>query len=750
MAATDDPLPPGDGRARDGTSLADTLRTFDDAALSALLRARPDLIRPLPDDIADLAARAASPYSVRLAWDRLNRLQQQVLEVLVALGRPITSSDLHSAMGTDDPAVRAALASLRSAALVWGPLDAVRPVSAAAELLGPTPCGLDPVDRTNRPAVARCLTEPDAVRAEIAAAPPAVRELLDRLLWSPYGSVAAADRVVTQDSARTPIEWLLARSLLLPEGPRSVVLPREVALLLRDGRYVPEAALPPPPPVLAQADPVPDADATGGLQALTSTRAAARLLGLVADGDVRRLRTGGVYQRDGVELARRLHLAPTDTAVLADAAWTAGLVAGDEVGGRWGVTGAFDAWRALPEPRAWAVLVLAWLQSPRHVGGQDPRLLTEDLALPGIAEVRRLVLQSAVTSLDAPVDPAGLAAHVRWHRPRWQREAVDRIVTEVLAQAEQLGLLGRGAITAAGRAAAADAPEAAALEGAVRWPDLVEELLFQADLTATSFGPLTLEAQARIERIGDLESTGTGAVYRIAASSLERAFDDGLAQAEVLAEITALSATPVPASLTTLVSDVARRHGAIVVHAAASVITSQDDAALSAAAVDRSLAGLRLRRLAPGVLISTEPLAEVVAALRRAGIPAVDAQGPQRRRPARVPAHPPVVAEQVAEEWVSAAVRAVRSGEQARVALAGVDRTERVGPHELLDRVGAAIRDATLLWIDVVDATGQRRVRLVEPLTLRAGMLSAYDHREQRVMGFPLSRIAGLTAAQDQ
>lgn len=40
-------------------SLAEALRAKDDGSLAALLRARPDLITPVPTDLTQLATRAA-------------------------------------------------------------------------------------------------------------------------------------------------------------------------------------------------------------------------------------------------------------------------------------------------------------------------------------------------------------------------------------------------------------------------------------------------------------------------------------------------------------------------------------------------------------------------------------------------------------------------------------------------------------------------------------------------------------------
>ena len=81
--------PASDGRPR---SLADDLRARDDAALAALLRARPDLLNPVPSDVAALAARATSRPSVQRALDQLDLFTMQVVEVLCALPDPVARS----------------------------------------------------------------------------------------------------------------------------------------------------------------------------------------------------------------------------------------------------------------------------------------------------------------------------------------------------------------------------------------------------------------------------------------------------------------------------------------------------------------------------------------------------------------------------------------------------------------------------------------------------------------------------------
>ena len=134
----------------------------------------------------------------------------------------------------------------------------------------------------------------------------------------------------------------------------------------------------------------------------------------------------------------------------------------------------------------------------------------------------------------------------------------------------------------------------------------------------------------------------------------------------------------------------------------------------------------------------------MVAALRTAGISAVSAQAAAQGRSLRVAARPPVVTETPGEQHLAAAVRSIRAGEAAKAALDGPGRVARVTPHELVDLLSEAIRDHLPIWLDFADPSGQRKVRMVDPLTLRHGQLTGFDHREQRVVAFPLSRIAGI------
>src|SRR5689334_6370423 len=136
-------------------SLAEALRARDDASLAALLRARPDLITPVPTDLTQLATRAGTRASVVRALERLDRFALQTAEALAVAGDPAAYDELLGLMAGDarDAAVAdalpGALAALREQALVWGDDGSLRLVRTARELLAPSaqhpsPTGLGP------------------------------------------------------------------------------------------------------------------------------------------------------------------------------------------------------------------------------------------------------------------------------------------------------------------------------------------------------------------------------------------------------------------------------------------------------------------------------------------------------------------------------------------------------------------------------------------------------------------------------
>ncbi|MFE0423112.1 helicase C-terminal domain-containing protein [Streptomyces sp. NPDC058953] len=448
-------------------TLADALRTAGDAELAALLRARPDLLNPVPGDLTQLATRAGTRASVVRVLERLDRFTLQTAEALAVVPDPASYGDLLALLTGDDgehgdradPAVAAALpgavTALRTRALVWGGDDRLRLVRTARELLAPSPSrpsptGLGPtvaeatsgmspgrlqeiVARVGLPSthdpvsavgsLTALFTDRERMSALLDTAPPEASAVLDRLVWGPpYGEITA-------DPA-PPVRWLRDRGLLLPASMRTVVLPREAALHLRAGRA--HRVVEPRPPelvpaasVLAARPQVVDGAAAG--QALTALSTVEDLLQEWHEGGPQVLRAGGLSVRDLKRTAVALDTTEPVAAFWLELAYAAGLVAADgETDEAYAPTPAYDAWLELPAPLRWARLAGAWLTATRTsalVGSLDGKGRTLATLGPGLdrsaaPEVRRRVLEliGALPPATAPT-PASVLARLHWEHP---------------------------------------------------------------------------------------------------------------------------------------------------------------------------------------------------------------------------------------------------------------------------------------------------------------------------------------------
>ncbi|MBN6546349.1 helicase-associated domain-containing protein, partial [Actinacidiphila bryophytorum] len=662
-------------------TLAEDLRARDDDALSALLRARPDLLAPVPSDLTQLATRAATRTSVVRALDHLDAFTQQTAEALAVTADGCPYATLRELMtgrppvgGVGealDPEVAAAVeaelpravAALRAHGLVWGEEDRLRLVRTARDVLAPsaaTPsatglgpsvaeatAGMSParlqevlsdagLAATHDPssaitALAGLFADPDRFAALLAQAPDGARAVLDRLVWGPpYGEVRDATAAVRAAGAATPVQWLLARGLLLPAGQHNVVLPREAALALRAGRAH-RTPQPLPPPMAPVQRTVKTVDATAAGQAFTAVRTVTDLLKEWETGGPAVLRAGGISVRDLRRTAAALDLTEPQTAFWLELAYAAGLVAADgEVDEAYAPTPAADEWLLLPAERQWAALAAAWLAATRTaglVGTRDPKgralaALGPDLDRSLAPRVRGGALR--LLAALPPGSAAGredLLTRLRWDRPL--RAAADALREDLLRwtleDAEALGVTGRGALAAHSRpllaAAGPDTDRAAALLAPLL-PEALDHVLLQADLTAVAPGPLIASLAETLGVLADIESKGGATVYRFTPESVRRALDAGRTAAELQAFLAEHSRTPVPQPLSYLIDDMARRHGTLRVGAAAAYLRCDDDALLTELLADRRASGLRLRRLAPTVLAAQADPSTLLERLR--------------------------------------------------------------------------------------------------------------------------------------
>ncbi|GGO86982.1 helicase-associated domain-containing protein [Wenjunlia tyrosinilytica] len=791
-------------------TLAEDLRARDDEALSGLLRARPDLLSPVPNDLTQLATRAGTRASVVRALERLDRFTLQTAEAM-AVGPDGCDLGVLGALMPDveAPAVEAAVERLRERALVWGSDERLRLVRTARDMLAPStgapsPTGLGPtvaeatsgtspgrmqelladagLPATHDPVSAvASLTAlfSDAERMDVllASAPRGTTEVLGKLTWGPpYGETPDAGRHVRAADAVTPVQWLLARGLLLPSGPGNVVLPREAGLYLRGGRA--HRHHEPVPPSVEPVERDPQAvDAAAAGQAFTAVRTVEELLKRWDTGGPAVLRAGGLSVRDLKRTAAALDLSEQTAAFWLEVAFGAGLLASDgDVDEEWAPTPAYDEWRQHPTERRWEQLAAAWLTAtrvPGLVGTKDSKgrvlaALGPDLDRSLAAEVRRRLL-----ALLAGLPEGGAAgrdqllARLRWDRPL--RDGADglreQIMDWTLLEAELLGVTGRGALSSHGRALLSGGHPAPLL--APLLPQPLDHVLLQADLTAVAPGPLVTHLAETLAVAADVESKGGATVFRFTPESVRRALDAGRSASDLHAFLAEHSRTPVPQPLTYLIDDVARKHGRLRVGAASAYLRCDDDALLAELLADRRSSGLGLRRLAPTVLAAQAPPDVLLERLRSMGCaPAAESadgdvliaradahRTPPRSAPVPVPEGPPVPDAVL----LGAAVKAIRAGDRASTATrrpavpapadGGLPRSAAA---ETLAAMQAAVMVGETVWIGYVNADGAASQRVIAPVRVEGGFVTAYDHTTDEVRTFALHRVTGVAELADE
>jgi hypothetical protein len=796
-------------------SLADDIRGRSDAELIDLVLARPDLARPAPADLTSLAARAGTRASVQRAVEALDRGHLQVLEAVVVAGDAADRSVLLHLLGTDDAGtVDAIVQDLWRSALVWRGVDGDHVVRTVPEVLGTGVAGLGAPMRELRPSSPPEHADPDRIRATVAEAPDDSRAMLERMTWGPAFGVLPAGA-----PGRTTARWLLEHHLLVPVSTDRVALPREVGLVLREGRLHRSTELTPPD---IEARPVSLVDAAAGGAASECLTHVDELAAAWGADPPRVLRAGGLSVRDLRVTQMSLDLDPEHTAFVVELAYAAGLVADDgEVVPVWAPTSEIDEWSSSEAGHRWATMAVAWLGSTRapHLVGRrgtgtgPANALGPDVQWPAIRAIRREVLRE-LASLEpgsAP-DHASLRERLAWRRPNRSAAVLDEAVEAVLRESEWLGVTGRGALSEAGRALVAPLlpllpavrgdratqagggntsngkrtsrgrgdrgsgsgggitsteqtpPEAGAVAEAVaaamsaHLPSPVDHILVQADLTAVAPGPLVGGLGSFMRLAADVESRGGATVYRFTPESVRRALDAGWTAADFTETVRRSSRTPVPQPLEYLVADVARKHGQTRIGGAAAYIRSDDEAVLDTMLASRDLTPLRLRRLAPTVLVSSADPRVLVDLLRDNGFApvhegqdgtVVHAETPRRRAGSRRRGPGPMVSP-VDRPYTQTLVDGLRAAE-ATADQRRVEDETRPGPRILamdpvvtLSLLRDAVADRHGVWIGYSDGHGATSRHLIHPQKVEGGRVRATDESGHE-KSFSVHRITGAT-----
>ena len=671
--------------------------------------------------------------------------------------------------------VTEALGHLRRLALV---IEG-KPLAALETAFGPHPFGLgpwaaEPLSAEQLPPTLEELSEDAAGKPVI---PTASVEMLQALTWGPPAGTLRTGGTAPGAAPLIERGWLERSSDA--HGRTRFILPRQVALALRGGRLTRE-------PLSA---PEADDPETVGADVIASESSfhAEETVRLVAalleewgreGGTIRR--TGGVSARALARTADALGLEVDTAARIIEITAGAGLLGLDDDGATWVPSSQAAGWLTDSLPQRWAPLALAWSGSARTpwlTGTRDDdgtlrAALGPDLEAGWAARLRARVL--ALLG-DLPpgtsATPAFVRAALTWEGPR--RTIPGGAISAVLAEAETLGITGGGALTEAGRilarraAASLDeqdpglsgstsgansAEEAggaayaeplsddetlAALETALAadLPAAVETILVQSDLTAIVPGRPAPELAALLERTSVVESRGGALTVRFTPESVRGALDVGYRAEEITQAIGRYSPTPLPDSLSVLIQDAARHHGAVRVRAVSALLRVGDEATAAGLLAEPRLRDLGLDEVAPGILVATASAGQVLRELRATGLAPVteDADGhlvvgpatAQQARRAPEPTRP----------GSEHSVRRRRPGRRELTTLVG---RLRVGQEALQAAGETAVATDPVHALAVLRQAQSSRSRL--RLTL-AGPDGAVQERQVRVMAVEPGRV---------
>lgn len=610
--------------------------------------------------------------------------------------------------------LRATPREVLAAALATREFDhgAVRDLFDLAEALTAPDAVDHAVDRLERPALAT-LAAADAT--------------IDEVGWTDLDAVAAeltrlgaADPLVR--GAAEVIRRLDDRFLVVHDGDR-VYVPTEVhsRLATRLGDDLPDAeSLAAPAPPVA----VPAERADHGLlerraseTAYATVAATAELLAGFAAQPARELAKGGLALPDAKRLAEATGVDLTELPRLVRRAVEAGLVVRE--GPVWLESDLGAEWVLQGTPARWSRLAEAWRE-------RIPPAL-RDLV------VRRSDAMTASSIRD----------DVAWYYPgggTWLRDGLDRL----LEDAEALGLaVGGEPVDTAALVLAGDV--AGAAERLARhFPQQVERVYVQHDLTIVSPGPLEPSLDARLRGFAEVEGRDLASSYRVTAASVNRALAAGESEESIRSFLATISLTGIPQPLEYLLVESAARFGAVRVSAAdpsdapaRSSVRSDDPQLVGTLAVDQTLSSLGLRQAGPHRLLSRFPPDVVFWGLSDARYPvaAEDGEGRIVRLRRHHVAHVP------------AAVPRVDPIESMLDRLADADADGGTELAWLARQLEAAARAKETLTVTVRMPGGDTADYLLAPASVANGRLRARDRKADIERTLPISAIASVAPA---
>jgi hypothetical protein len=709
-------------------TFADELRARSDQDLALIFQFRPDLVSPVPNDFSSLAARATSTPSLVRALDSLNLWHYQIVEAACVLPEPFKKSEL-IAVTNEESAT--ALDYLWQMGLLYKEGNNFRTPTNLKLLIGDEPAGLGP----------QSVGKIDFTKLKDV--PKSSLDVLAKLTWGPpRGSISNIKK------PGNAIGWLLENNILVALDSHTVALPREFGIKLRQGKVHRDLVTKPSNLEGKKIDQK-QVDLAAIANISTILRWCEELLHNLSDEPPTALRTGGIGVRDLKRIAEHMGVDEACAGFVAELCYLSGLVVVDP-DDQILPTSAFDIWLTRSAEERWYSLSILWLDTSRvsgligKISDKNIAPLGPELDRAGVSLIRRTTLKVLIENREISPKIESMQEVVKWWNP--QRVNNDFIFWN-LREAEWLGITGQGAISTFG-VNLLNSSETLGVEAAL--PKPVDHILIQADNSAVAPGPLTAELSAELGTIADIESRGGATVYRFSEASIRRGLDHGKTGEQIKTFLTKTSKTPMPQPLDYLITDVAKRHGRLRVGAAHTYIRCEDEGLIQQILHDKKCEHLRLRKIASQVLVTELELTEVISELREYGyLPAAEnASGvllsqPNLRRSKSRPKPPRIISEFTApkEAIVLAAVKTIRAGERSRKVEPIIPGTSS---NETLALINQYIDEKRTLVISYADNNGGVSNRIIEPISISLGTLTARDETTGEIAQFRIPRINGV------
>jgi len=475
----------------------------------------------------------------------------------------------------------------------------------------------------------------------------------------------------------------------------------------------------PPPSTLisVESDQRETIDRLAAEHAFATTNEVTELLNQLRISPVRDLARGGVSLPDSKRLAAAMAVPLERIPGLVDIAARAGLVATSDA--QWMPTAAAAEWSSRSAAERWMHLAEAWQER-----------LPEDI---------RTILADRSQSYWGD----GVESYVHWLFPAGVDWMLDKLRLYA-RDAQLLGITAQRLPSSAGVALLTRTPTDAAAAMESLFPQEVNQVYVQPDLSVISPGPLAPQFDARLRVIADVETRALASTYRISPSSVHHAMSLGETKESILEFLAEISFTGVPQPVEYLLADAAARHGLVRVGtfgARGGYVSSTDPVLLQSIAIDPSFAPLGLR-MNEGQLVSRFSVEQLFWALSDARYP-VAAEDPHGAVLSlrREQISPPLseAPTDVRPEELMARLRAGQSGTTGDEDQAWLSR-----------QIEVAIRNKLLLIVTVNMPDGRELKYTLEPSSVAAGRMRALDRGADIERTLPLSSIVGVEVTTER